>query len=420
MNDYPFKWPPADTQVDRSILEDAWSDLRRFKEVPEIDFDRLHAYRTKRLRAEMQKADVALLILINPISLRYAIDYSSYQLFQSHIPETYLFMPQDGPIIAHGVVGETPPTVSQQRPTRPLAFFDAGTEQSEASRLLADDVVQYMREIGCENLRIAVECVNPSLTQALMQRGFEVLDGIPISEAARVIKSEDEIACIRWAIAVAEHGMAKMHEILRPGITELQLWGILNYTNLANHGGWHEGRMLCSGPRTNPWLQEATQRTIESGDLVGFDTDMVGPMGYFADISRTFYCGPGKPSKRQKELYRLALDEIEHNIGLIRPGITAFEIQDQAFPVPEEFQEQAYVCLLHAAGMCDEYPRISYPFRERNFYNATLEKGMVLCMESYMGAVGERDGVKIEQMVLVTDEGCEMLSTYPLEEALLD
>ncbi|GIS88599.1 MAG: hypothetical protein CM1200mP18_13090 [Gammaproteobacteria bacterium] len=60
-------------------------------------------------------------------------------------------------------------------------------------------------------------------------------------------------------------------------MTEAQLWGLLNYANLANNGDWHDGRMLASGPRINPWMQEATLRRVESGDLVGFDTDMVGP-----------------------------------------------------------------------------------------------------------------------------------------------
>ena len=71
--------------------------------------------------------------------------------------------------------------------------------------------------------------------------------------------------------------------------------------------------MLASGDRINPWLREASERRVEAGDLVGFDTDMVGPFGYCADISRTFFCGPGRPTRRQKQLYRHALDEIEHN-----------------------------------------------------------------------------------------------------------
>ena len=152
---------------------------------------------------------------------------------------------------------------------------------------------------------------------------------------------------------------------------------------------------------------------------MAFDTDMVGPYGYFADISRTFFCGPGRPTKRQRELYQIAVAEIDHNLGLVRPGITLSQFQTQAFPVPEEFQEQAYTCVMHAVGMTDEYPRVNPVWRGPNPYDDTIQAGMVLCIESYIGAVGEPDGVKLEQQVLVTKNGYEMLSTYPLDEDLL-
>ncbi len=234
-----------------------------------------------------------------------------------------------------------------------------------------------------------------------------------------MIKSAEEISCMRWAIKVAEHGITKMQQAIRPGVSELQLWALLNYTNLANNGDWHEGRMLASGPRINPWLQEASARKVEAGDLVGFDTDMVGPYGYFADISRTMHCGPGAPTKRQRALYQTAVAEIEHNLQLVKPGITLKQFQEQAWPIPEEFQQNAYTCICHAVGMCDEYPRINPAHRGPTPYDDTIEPGMVLCIESYIGAVGERDGVKLEQQVLVTDTGYELLSTYPLDDKLM-
>ena len=404
---------------DHMVAQDDWSDLERYMEMPEIDSGRLHAYRAGRIRSALAETGAAMCVLVNPISLRYAADYRTYALYQSHIPTAYLFMSQEGPTVIHGVYGP-PPDVDDVRPGRPLAFFDGGPELAEAARLLADDVVTYLREIGTDNRRIAVEHTNPSLTQALLQRGLEVIDGVHVSEAARTIKSEDEIACIRWACAVAELGIAKVKEAVRPGVTELQLWALLNYTNLANNGDWHDGRMLASGPRMNPWCQEASPREVEAGDLVGFDTDMIGPFGYFADISRTVHCGPGRPTRRQKQLYRLAAEEIEYNMKLVRAGITLSEFQAAAWPVPEEFRENAYTCVIHGVGMCDEYPRVNPGYRGPNFYDGTLEAGMVICVESFMGAVGEPLGVKLEQQVLVTEEGCEMLSTFPLEEDLLD
>ena len=95
-------------------------------------------------------------------------------------------------------------------------------------------------------------------------------------------------------------------------------------------------------------------------------------------------------------------------------------MQQRAYPIPEEFQENAYPCIVHGVGMCDEYPKIDPIHRRINVYDSQVEAGMVLCIESYMGAVGERDGVKLEQQVLVTEDGYEMLSTYPLDASLLE
>ena len=77
--------------ADDAVINDAWSVLSADKPVPEMDFERLHDYRIGRLKAEMRKADVAMLVLINPSSLRYAADYESYQLFQAHMPGAYMF-----------------------------------------------------------------------------------------------------------------------------------------------------------------------------------------------------------------------------------------------------------------------------------------------------------------------------------------
>jgi Xaa-Pro dipeptidase len=405
--------------IDNWVFDDNWSDLSRLREMPRIDVERMYEYRRDRLREQLRLHDVDFCILVNPISLRYAVDYRSYMLFQSHIPTVYLFLPQEGPTVFYGCYYDVP-QVDDFRPGRPHAFFEGGTNIDVAARGLADDVVAYLDEIGSSRRRVAIEYINPSVTKELEARGVEVIDGVRIAELARLIKSEDEIACMRWAIAVGEHGAAMLKRALRPGVSELQLWGLLNYTNIANNGDWHEGRMLASGPRINPWLQEASERKVEAGDLVGFDTDMVGPFGYFVDLSRTLHCGPGKPTRRQKQIYRMAVDEIEHNLELVRPGMTLLEMQRLAYPVPEECRQNAYPCIMHAVGMCDEYPQARPLFRGENPYDCTLQAGMVVCIESYMGPLGERDGVKLEQQVLITDDGYELLTTFPYEESLLD
>ena len=400
------------------ISSDDWSDLSEFQQPEPVDDDRLHVWRLSRLREKLLENDAAMCMLVSPVSLRYAVDYRDYPLFQSHMPQAYVFLSVNGPTVIHGVMAGAA-WADETRPGRPISFFDGADVLSEYAKQLASDVVHYLAQIGTDKRRVAIEYVNPSITRALQDRGLDVIDGVLVSEPARAIKSQDEINCIRWAIAVAEHGIAQLKQAILPGVSELQLWGLLNYTNLANNGDWHEGRMLASGPRINPWLQEASPRRIESGDLVGLDTDMVGPRGYFADISRTFHCGPARPTARQRELYQLALEEISHNLKLIRPGITLKDFQQRAYVPAEEFQTNAYPCVIHGVGMSDEYPQVKPLFRGSNPYDGVIEKDMVICVESYMGAPGERDGVKLEQQVLVTENGYDLMSHFPLEESLL-
>ena len=404
-----------------SLMPDDWSRLSRYRDMPEIDAGRMHAYRLARVREQLRLAGAALGVFVSPVSLRYAVDYRTYALFNAHIPATYLFVAVDGPVVLHGALGEPPPLVDHVRPARAISYFQGGPDMAGHADPLARDIVAFLDQIGSGSRRVAVEYVNPSVTQAMMRAGLDVIDGADLIEEARIIKSADEIACMKWAIAVADLGIGKMKEAARPGVTEVQLWALLNYTNLANNGDWHDGRMLASGNRINPWFQEASERCIEAGDLVGFDTDMIGPFGYFADISRTFFCGPGRPTRRQKQLYRHALDEIEHNLTLVRDGVSMHEMRQRAFVQPEEFHAHRYTCIMHGVGMCDEAPRLLFPDERRSEqYDYVLREGMVVCIESFVGAVGERDGIKLEQQVLVTKDGYELLSTAPLEEALLE
>ena len=407
------------THPDFLVHNDDWSDLERFAPLPEINTERLHAYRLGRLRATLDQYECDMLVLVSPVSLRYAINYRNYALFSSHIPCTYLFISKQGPLALHNALAhESDP--SMRRTGRPIAHFYGGDELGQYAEQLANDIARYMSELGLSSGRIALEYVNPSITQAVSQKGFEVFDGVILSERARQIKNPDEIECMTWAIKVAEHGALKVKQALRPGVTEVQLWALLNYTNLANDGDWHDGRMLASGDRINPWLQEASKRVIRDGDLVGFDTDMVGPFGYFADLSRTFHCGPSQPTARQKELYQLAKAEVDHNLTLIKHGASFQSIIDNAFEVPPEFQANAYPCVIHGVGMCDEYPHLNPAFHGPLPYQDQLLEGMVICVESYMGAQGERDGVKLEQQVLVTQSGYELLTHFPFEDELLN
>ena len=174
---------------------------------------------------------------------------------------------------------------------------------------------------------------------------------------------------------------------------ENQLWAVLHETNIAHGGEWIECRLLASGPRTNPWFQECGNRVIEAGDLVGFDTDMIGPNGYLADISRTFLCPDQPPSGQQRKLYEIAQEQILTNIDVLQPGMTLRDFSERCWPVPDEYLPNRYMLMVHGAGMVDESPAIPYAVDFADFgYDGVIEESMVLCVESFIGAVGGRRG----------------------------
>ncbi len=210
--------------------------------------------------------------------------------------------------------------------------------------------------------------------------------------------------------------MSAMHAALEPGITENALWAKLHETNIRLGGEWIETRLLSSGPRTNPWFRECSMRAIEAGDLVSFDTDLIGPYGYCADISRAWICG-GKPSGEQRRLYATAHEQIQHNIGILKPGMSLREVSEAAWPIPEEFLSHRYGTLIHGVGLADEYPSIKHrtDFAAKG-YDGPIVSGMTLCVESFIGAEGGNEGVKLEEQVLITKDGADRLSSYPMEE----
>lgn len=382
---------------------------------PDVDVDALRSYRLGRVLEQMDAADVDLMVLLNPVSLRYAADWREYPLYQSRIQVFDLFVQRDGTMAMHGAYGTLPTPITRRSPTHALNSFDGGLDLAANARDFAVDVLA----LTGRGARIAVEQANPSVIGALRDQGLRVIDAEPLMEAARYVKSPEEIKCLRHSISVAQAAIDLIRSASKPGVTENQLMSLLHQVNIANDGEWVDARMLCSGPRTNPWYQMATDREVAADDLVAIDTDMIGPFGYCADISRTWLVGEAATTQ-QRELYRLAHAEITHNAMLLEVGRSFREISEKAYRQAEEFSAHRYTCLAHGVGMCDEYPKIAYQQDwSSDGYDGELAANTVLSVESFVGSDRGGPGVKLEDMYLVTNDGPQRLSTYPFEEDLL-
>ncbi len=377
--------------------------------------DAVRHYRLNRLCGVLAAADVDVAVLSNPVSLQFAIDFEEYQSFQSRIPTFSVMVWADGHVASCGSYMQESPLVGEYLPSLNLSHFDGGLDLTDRARQFAD----LLRSRFTGRARVALERFDASVVQAFLEVGFEVVDAGGLMEKARSIKSPEEVSLIRRAVEVAGLGIDAMKRWLRPGVTENEVWAQLHAVNIAHGGRWIDGRMLASGPRTNPWLQEATDRVIQAGDMVSFDTDMVGPHGYFADVSRACICGDGPATAAQRDLHRRAQDEIAYNMDMVRPGLGFREFSEKAFRQPPPFRAHRYPCLAHGAGMSDEWPKIAHwEDWPHDGYDGEIEAGMVMCIESFVGSETGGEGVKLEQQVLVTETGTEILSTVPFDEAL--
>ncbi len=392
---------------------------------PEIDHLGLRRYRLARVRDQLRALDIPACVLFDPLNIRYASGTSNMQVWTQHSPDRYLLIITDGPVLLFDnyVTGRDlawTGTIDESRPATPWYFEGRSDRQEHFAGRWVDEIAALLKEHCGDGGGLAIDRLSPVVLAPLAAAGIGLVEAQKPLELARAIKCPAEIDCMLEAIAVTEAGMARMREALRPGMTENALWSLLIQT-LFEHGGESlETRLLASGPRTNPWYQECSARKIRAGELVAFDTDLIGPFGACVDISRTYFCGPGKPSAEQRELYRLAAEQVAYNRDLIRPGLSFRELAEQAWPIPEAYLPCRYGLIAHGVGMADEYPDIAHLIDWEDYgYEGIIEENMVLSVESYIGRPGGGQGVKLEDQLLVTAEGTEPLSRFPLEEDLL-
>jgi len=390
----------------------------------EIDQPKMRRCRLAKFRAELMKRDYAAALLSDQINIRDATGARNMAVWTLHAPGRYLFVPIDGPVVLFEFgtskhVSNGLDTIDEIRNSIPWFHFLAGPRTAEKTALWAKEIVSLMRQYGRMNQRLAVDRCEPWGAKILTDSGISLFDAQEPIEMARLIKTPEEIASMELSMAVCDIAVDRLRRSLRPGITENQAWSVLHETNIGHDGEWIECRLLASGPRTNPWFQECSNRQIEAGDLVVFDTDMIGPLGYLADISRAFICPGRRATADQKTLYSLALEQLTHNIELIRPGLTFQEFSERCWPVPPEFVDNRYMMMVHGAGMVDEYPTISYLADCADWgYDGRFEENMVVCVESYIGSVGGSQGIKLEQQVRVASTGAVIMSKAPIIDCL--
>ena len=385
----------------------------------------MREFRWKRLTQHIVDRDYGGLLMFDPLNIRYATDSTNMQLWNTHNPFRAVLLCPDGYMVIWDYknspfLSEFNPLVREQRSGADLFYFDRGDKVDIAADVFANEVRVLIEQHGGNNKRLAVDKIMLHGLRALEAQGFNIVDGEEVTEKSRSIKGPDEILAMRCASNACEASMAAMEAACQPSMSENDVWSVLHAENIRRGGEWIETRLLASGPRSNPWFQECGPRIIQNNEIIAYDTDLVGSYGICVDISRTFWLGDADPRPDMIYAMRHGVEHIQTNMEMLKPGVSMRDLSMNCHTLDAQYQKGKYGCLMHGVGLCDEWPLIAYPDQlVEGAYDYELEAGMVLCVEALVSPEGGDFSIKLEDQVLITEDGYENLTQFPYDVKLM-
>ncbi len=394
------------------------------------NLERMRRFRWERLTQHIVDRDWGGLLMFDPLNIRYATDSTNMQLWNTHNPFRAVLVCADGYMVIWDYknspfLSKFNPLVREQRSGADLFYFDRGDKVDIAADAFSNEVRVLIEAHGGGNKRLGVDKIMLHGLRALEAQGFEIMEGEECTEKSRAVKGPDEILAMRASCHACEVAVAEMEDFARThvpegNVTEDDIWAVLHAENIKRGGEWIETRLLASGPRSNPWFQECGPRVTRNNEIISFDTDLVGAYGICCDISRSWWIGDQSPRPDMIDAMQHAHEHIMTNMEMLKPGVTIPELSRNTHVLRDEFQAQKYGCLMHGVGLCDEWPLVAYPGKHVDgAFEYALEPGMTLCVEALVGTVGGDFSIKLEDQVLITEDGYENLTKYPFDPQLM-
>jgi Xaa-Pro aminopeptidase len=387
-----------------------------------VDFRRLHRYRLGRTRQALQNSELGALLVFDNNNIRYITSTAIGEWardkmcrfavlagdgephlwdFGSAAAHHRIYAPWLQPICCHagmvGLRGTVPP--------------DAGLVRRAALEIKA-----VLDENGVGNMPLGVDVVEPPMLFELQRLGIEVRDGQQTLLDAREIKSRDEIMLLNTAAAMVDGAYQMIYEQLKPGVRESDIVARVNKMLYEMGSDDVEAVNAVAGERCSPHPHNFTDRIVRPGDQAFFDI-IQAYMGYRTCYYRTFAVGKATPP--QHDAYKKARDWMDAAIQLVRPGVGTDQIA-AVFPKAQEFgfsdEMEAFALQFgHGLGVAlHERPIISRLVSFDQPYE--IKAGMVFALETYCPATDGRSAARIEEEVVVTDKGCEIITLFPAQE----
>ena len=296
-----------------------------------------------------------------------------------------------------------------------------GAMSPESGR--AEDVAKKIRieleERGLLNEPVGVDVVEMPVLFALQAEGIKVVDGQQLMQKARVIKTQDEITLLATACMMVDAAYDELYRALRPGIRENECVGLVNKV-LYDLGSEHvEGVNAISGERCSPHPHVYTDRALRPGDPAYFDI-LHSYNGYRTCYYRTFVVGSA--SQAQVDAYKYCRDILDRAVNAIKPGVTTADIV-KLWPKAEEFgfpNEEAAFALQYGHGVgLSIWEKPIFSRLVSLDHPEVIEEGMVFALETFWPAADGWSAARIEEQLIVTKDGCEVITRFPAEKLLV-
>jgi len=390
-----------------------------------VDFPRLRRERLEKARAALRASELGAVLLFDQNNIRYVTSTHIGEWARDKSARCVLLPREGDPVLWD--FGSAARHHQMYAPWLPEASWRPGVssmrgampEQTGVPDLLAGHIYEELREHGLEREPLGIDLTDMETLASLHRRGIPTANAQPAMLSARKLKTEDEIALLDHAAAIVDAVYERIYEMLRPGVREHEIVAEAQRFLFELGSEQVEAINAVSGDRCNPHPHVFSDRLLRPGDQAFFDI-IHSFMGYRTCYYRTFCVGGATQS--QLDAYRRCREWLDAAIDLVRPGVTTDQIA-AVWPTAEELgfaSEEACFGLQFGHGLgvgLYEAPMIS---RLHSFDDPQeIEEGMVFALETYCPASDGRSAARIEEEVLVTAEGPEILTHFPAEELLV-
>ena len=390
-----------------------------------IDFSKLRTDRLQRAKDALEASELGAILLFDQNNIRYVTSTHIGEWARDKSARCALLPRNGDPILWD--FGSAAKHHQLYAPWLPETSWRAGVssmrgampEATGVPDLLAGHVYDALADLGLEKEQLGLDLTDMETYYSLERKGIALGNAAPVMQAARKIKTEEEIALLDHAAGIVDAVYDMIFRMLRPGVREHEVAAAAQKLLFDLGSEQVEAINAVSGDRCNPHPHVFSDRLLRPGDQAFFDI-IHSFMGYRTCYYRTFNVGSRNQS--QIDAYKQCREWLDMSIDLVRPGVTTAEIaevwpsaKDLGFPSEESCFGLQFG---HGLGVgLYEAPMIS---RLHSFDDPVeIEEGMVFALETYCAASDGRSAARIEEEVVVRADGPEIITRFPGEELMV-